>query len=273
MLPNIAMFLLAACLLVAVVGCVMFVSVAFAGPSANSDARPKSKPAWEPVLDCNAALRSWASHMAASVTESQLAAARSKDTALGIAAALYAGNAQAISRLREEEAKCSARCHEMIGVTAPEALSIADAMRHVLDPAEIERVRRVAAANVQQLDKKKAQLVAAQLTCPMLTADGTCAAFSARPLSCRTECVVCANANEVDTDEVDTDSWKVPQQVALSVLARGIREGLSSGLVAAGVDANRYELSSALLVASENFDASERWACGEPVFAGCASFE
>ena len=165
-----------------------------------------------------------------------------------------------MQQLREEEGQCRARCHEMIGVTAPEALAIADNVRTQLNATEVGRICGVATSNAVRTEAMNGeQYAAAELTCPLLTNDGTCAAYPYRPLFCRTDCAVCGG----------DDSAEPQRRVSSSSLALGIERGLSKSLSAAGVDANRYELNSALLVALDAPDVSERWASGEPVFAGC----
>lgn len=261
MLPTLMIFLVAATLLVVAVFCLMFFSVAFAGPAgATAGGTPEN---WQPPRDSDDTLVHWAARMAASVTRQRLSLGRSSATAMELAKELYAGTSEAIEQLREEEAQCSARCHEMIGVMAPEALAVADDLRSRLNPAETERIRSRAnenAALAKSLSRE--EYAAAHVTCPLLTSDGTCAAYAFRPLFCRTDCADCQG-----------QEGEPPRRtVSASALARGIERGLTKSLAKAGVDANRYELSSALVVALSAPDVSKRWANGESVFADCEPF-
>jgi hypothetical protein len=49
-------------------------------------------------------------------------------------------------------------------------------------------------------------------------------------------------------------------------VAEGIETGVTRALKSAGLDADVYELNSALATALEKPDAAERWAKGEKVF-------
>ncbi len=49
-------------------------------------------------------------------------------------------------------------------------------------------------------------------------------------------------------------------------VAQGIEMGLTRALKSAGLDANIYEINSALATALGSPDAAERWANGERVF-------
>jgi Fe-S-cluster containining protein len=262
MLPTLTIFLFAAILAIFAVVCLMFLSVAFAGP--NLATVRNTKQVWQPPSNGDDMLVRWSTRVAASVTRQRLSQARSKATAMELAKELYAGTSEALEQLREEEAHCSARCHEMIGVMAPEVLSVAANLRSQLSTVELDSVRRQAKADALRTKAmSREEYAAANETCPLLTNDGTCAAYSFRPLFCRTDCVTCGG------DDAATQE----QPVSSAALARGIGRGLEKSLASAGVDANRYELSSALAVALDTSDASARWAKGESVFAECRRFD
>jgi hypothetical protein len=52
-------------------------------------------------------------------------------------------------------------------------------------------------------------------------------------------------------------------------LAEAMEEGVIAGLKALGLDAQWYELPSAILRALEATEGAQRWAHGEAVFEGC----
>jgi hypothetical protein len=52
-------------------------------------------------------------------------------------------------------------------------------------------------------------------------------------------------------------------------LAEAIEDGVVAGLEALGLDAQWYELPSAVLCALDMTDGPARWAQGEAVFQGC----
>ncbi len=77
----------------------------------------------------------------------------------------------------------------------------------------------------------------------------------------REACHDCYFANHVcNTIPLDHHAYRVGQ---------GVRSGLSSGLEAAGLDGNHYELNSVLGMVLDTPDAAKRWACGEDVFGDC----
>ena len=201
--------------------------------------------------------------MAARVTANRLSMARSSTTATELAQELYMGTSQALEQLREEEAQCPARCHEMIGATAPEVLAVAESARAQLSKVEVDRIRHTAKTNSMQTRTMSHQeYSSANVTCPLLAVDGRCAVYDLRPLFCRMDCLLRGS----------DDSSEQQRRVSSLSLATGIGQGLSNSLVAGDVDSNRYELNSALCVALDEPNMSARWASGEPIFAKCKPF-
>ena len=115
---------------------------------------------------------------------------------------------------------------------------------------------------MQTRTMSRQEYASADITCPLLTNGGTCAVYVLRPLFCRMDGPVCGR----------DDSSEQQRLGSSSSLAIGIGKDLSNGLAAVGVDANRYELNSALLVALYEPTMSARWASGEPTFAKCKQF-
>ncbi|MDP6447192.1 MAG: YkgJ family cysteine cluster protein [Pirellulaceae bacterium] len=257
MLPTIAIFLSAASLAVVGVFCAMFLSVAFAGPQAQAVAGRRS---WRPPLTGDDPITRWATRMTASVANRHMSTNRSSSTATMLADELFQGAVDAIEQLKGEEGQCSARCHEMIGVTAPEVLAVADSIQQ-LSATELNRISQLADANAARTETmSRGEYEGAGVTCPLLGGDDTCAVYSRRPLSCRADCAECASEGGADT------------QRGVSSLAQGIYSGLANALEEGGVDAGRYELNSALASALHATDLSKRWANGEHVFASCKQF-
>lgn len=261
MLPTILILLSVTVIVFAAISCFMFLTVAFAGP--NPKGSSATLQSWEMPPDNRNALANWASRLTASVTSNQLGMSRSSKTAMNIVRELYAGTADAMETLQAEAGPCPARCHEMIGVTAPEALAIVDNMKSQLDEAEVKRIRESAAANTSRTESMSpTQYASSNVTCPLYTEGGNCAAYPFRPLFCRTDCADCSS------EATPSDTADAP----LSLLAAGIDRGLSKSLKAAGVDGSHYELNSVLLAALASGDISGRWANGEPVFSECKQF-
>jgi Fe-S-cluster containining protein len=274
MLPTLTIFLFVAILAIFTLICLTCLSVAFAGPD-PAMARV-AKQSWQPPSSHENTgsnentLVDWAARMAASVTRQRMSKTRCKATATELATELYAGTSEVIEQLREEEAHCSARCHEMIGVMAPEVLAVAADIRSHMSEEETESVRHKANADATKTNAmSRDEYAAANVTCPLLGDDGSCSAYSFRPLFCRTDCATCGSDEHCESDDLAGQR----RPASSTALARGIGRGISTSLTSAGVDANRYELSSALVVALDAPDVSERWAKGEPVFAGCRRFD
>ncbi|HJN12968.1 MAG: hypothetical protein QGH33_18320 [Pirellulaceae bacterium] len=267
MFVTLTIVLAVAILVIVAVLCLMFLSVAFSGPPAVTVSATKessaAKEPWQPPLDNDDTLVRWATRVAANVTTNRLSMARSRSTATELAQELYTGTSEALQQLREEKAQCPARCHEMVGATAPEVLAVADSMHAQLCETEVDRIRRAAETNLMQTrTMSRQEYASADITCPLLTNGGTCAVYVLRPLFCRMDGPVCGR----------DDSSEQQRLGSSSSLAIGIGKDLSNGLAAVGVDANRYELNSALLVALYEPTMSARWASGEPTFAKCKQF-
>ena len=152
-----------------------------------------------------------------------------------------------------QNTNCPSCRNHKIAVTPPEALAIVAQMWRTLPSSEVQRVHKLSVANAQRakgLDG--AQYEAAQIECPLLARDGSCAAYAARPLHCRGWCF---SSGENGDRCLLEDS--------------GAEDGIVQGLNAAGLEGGLYELNSALATALSTPDAASRWAKGQEVFASC----
>jgi len=247
---------------------IAFLEVAFADRH-GTRASPLRK--WQPPLVTGDQLLTWAASVARATASKQLLAPRTKHTAKQLANAIYKGSAYAISQSPDSVAQPKPNCpscrNRMIGVTAPEALAIADEIRRTRPKLEARRIRNRAAENaeaVASLDHE--QYEQAHIVCPLLGKDDSCVAFDARPLHCRGWCLFSGEDGDhcllavSDVGSLDSHAYTV---------GRGAEDGLSESLESAGLDGNVYELNSALSTALDKADAAWQWAAGKPVFAGC----
>jgi hypothetical protein len=248
----------------------MFLDVGFA-ESIRGRTSSESKQAGLPLLG-GEELRRWAKGVAERIVSKHASQPRGRDSVLGMAAEVLDGTSQVISevastthRPRSRATSCSARCHEMIGVTAPEALAIVEELESVLSKRSIDAIRERARCNARQaVGLNHDQFPAANLTCPLYTESGRCATFASRPLYCRGACAECAPG------ECRRESHEVPpSQAFATTVGDGMLAGLKTGLESAGLDGQIYELNSALSAALSTPDAAGRFARGEPVFTGC----
>lgn len=255
-------------LIVLGIGLVTLLDVAFSGPPELSDNSP-----WQPPLARENDLFAWASDLASAVATKRLKGPRSEDTARQLATEIYQGSSLAIARSpsapRPLKPRCTSCRHRMIGVTAPEALTVADALRTSQGKREVQRIHDLAAANAAAaagLDHVQYQQ--AQLVCPLLTSDSTCVVYDARPIRCRGWS---SPPGETAPAMAAKGNCNVCDPHADAV-GRGAEEGLSQALGSAGLDGDIYELNSALVAALDTPHAAQRWARGEPVFAGCKEY-
>jgi hypothetical protein len=250
------------------IGLFAIADVAFSGPPSLHDHKR-----WQPPLAKGSDLLAWAAGMANSVAAKKLRQPLGKETARELATEIYEGSAFAIAlapgAVRPTKPRCTSCRHRMIGVTAPEALAIAEAIQASQGKQEVKRIRELATANAAaSTGLNHEQYKEAQLVCPLLTCDSTCVVYDARPIRCRgwtpTE-------GAESSAPIATRRCVAPDPHADAV-GRGAEEGLSQALESAGLGGEIYELNSALAVALSNADAPEQWAHGEPVFAGCHEY-
>jgi Fe-S-cluster containining protein len=80
---------------------------------------------------------------------------------------------------------CDHCCHQVVGVTPPEALAIVEHLHRKLDQAELARVAaRVADAHARADGLTSAERFSPAHPCPFLDA-GQCSIYEVRPLACR----------------------------------------------------------------------------------------
>jgi Fe-S-cluster containining protein len=192
-----------------------------------------------------------------------LQASRSTSTVLQVAEQVHSGMSVAIDALpsRAQHAcapGCSFCCYLPVDVLAPEAFHIAAHLRQTRSPRELtELVYRLGVHG---------QHDGAARPCVFL-ADGRCSIYEVRPMVCRSYNSLSKERCEALYRDPSIDLRGTKDRVA-GRLAEAIEDGVIAGLNALGLDAEWYELPSAVLRALETTDGPTRWAQGEAVFQG-----
>jgi len=261
-------FLLYALLLAACLAIVMFLPASLLGAPA------KAVLTWLPPFLHGEALRNWAATTAERLARERLTGKRTGETAVRLAAEVEEGAMHAMlptagpSEL-ERIMACPETGQGMVGVTAPEALAIAAYLHKNRSRAEQQRIYELAAENAKKIAvRKRAGGEMPPLPCPLHGQDHVCCAYGTRPLRCRPLHAI-AIAKDMGTNSFPPAS---SQDATLDetgherTVAQGIEIGVTRALKSSGLDADIYELNSALATALATPDAAERWAKGENVF-------
>jgi Fe-S-cluster containining protein len=162
---------------------------------------------------------------------------------------------------------CAMCCHLRVAAMPVEVLGVARYLRRQLPPEALElRVARIreAAAAVSALPS--GQLLAVNIACPLLDADGACSVYPARPLNCRAYHSLDVAACRESFEDPGNLSLQHPQSGWISAVNGGAQEALRDGLRAAGTDAAQYEFATALDEAFDDPDCERRHERGETVF-------
>lgn len=154
---------------------------------------------------------------------------------------------------------CFFCCYLPVDVLAPEAFLIAAHLKRTRSSAEL-------AALVYQLGSH-GQHDFGMRPCVFL-AQGCCSIYEVRPMVCRGYNSLSKERCEAFYQDASIDLKGTKDRVA-GRLAEAMEEGVIAGLQALGLDAQWYELASAVMRALETSDGPARWARGEAVFEGC----
>lgn len=257
-------FLFYALFLGACFALVKFLPASFLGEQARSVL------SWLPPFVGGEALRNWAAMTAEQLTEKRLSGKRTAETASQLAAEIEGGAMHAMLPTaepgeRERIVACPETGQGMVGVTAPEALTIAAYLRKNASQAEQKRIFEMAAENAKVIaSRTRGDSDFPPLPCPLQGEGHVCCVYAARPLRCRPLHAISIAKDIGCHGEPPTGT---PGETGHEqTVAQGIELGVTRALKSAGLDANVYELNSALATALEVPDAAERWAEGKDVF-------
>lgn len=154
---------------------------------------------------------------------------------------------------------CAFCCYLPVDVLAPEAFRIAAYLQQTRSPAALTEL-------VYRLGTHGQHYHAAR-PCVFL-ADRRCSIYEVRPMVCRGYNSLSKEQCETYYHDATVDLRGTKDHVA-GRLAEAIEDGVIAGLNVLGLDAQWYELPSAVLRALETTSGPARWARGEEVFQGC----
>lgn len=256
-------------LLFQIVVILLLVAAGLLFPQSFLGAPAKTVLNWVPPFLGGQALQNWAATAAERLARKRLAGKRTAGTVCELADEMEAAAMHAMIPLAEQMdlervVTCPKTGQGRVGVTAPEVLAIAAHIRQEKSRSGQRRIYELAVGNAKQI-ASRAKGDTAPCPCALQGKDQVCCVFAHRPLRCRPlHAIVIANElGRHDTPSVNSPTAESGHE---RIVALGIETGLTRALKTAGLDANRYELNSALAVALATPDAAERWAKGEDVF-------
>ena len=154
---------------------------------------------------------------------------------------------------------CDFCCYLPVDVLTPEAFRIAAYLERTRSPEELATlVYRLGTQGQHDFGVRP---------CAFL-ANGRCSIYEVRPMVCRGYNSLSKERCGAYHLDASVDLKGSKDRVA-GRLAEAIEDGVVAGLEALGLDAQWYELPSAVLRALEATDGPARWARGETVFQGC----
>jgi Fe-S-cluster containining protein len=193
-----------------------------------------------------------------------LQASRKTAAVLRLAKQVHRGMSAAIDALPSKVQHacapgCFFCCYLPVDVLAPEAFRIAAHLQRTRSPEELAAlVYRLGAHGQQDFGTR-----------PCVFLDhGRCSIYEARPMVCRGYNSLSKERCEAFYNDASVDLTGTKDRLA-GRLAEAMEEGVIAGLNALGLDAQWYELPSAVLRALEAPAGAARWARGEAVFQGC----
>jgi Fe-S-cluster containining protein len=163
------------------------------------------------------------------------------------------------------QAGCHWCCHMKVSLTAPELFAVAEYLERAVPEDIRERVKARAAELSQDPRIFSAEAkVEARIPCAMLSDEGACLVYPARPLACR-------GYNSLDAEScrrsLDDDLEIIECNEPLARDSAAVALGLLAGIEDAHLPAQLFELTSGLHLALSEPNALQRWLAGEAVFA------
>lgn len=252
-----------------IVATVMLADVALFGGARRAREREEAKRRWRAPYIGGEDLFAWSRKTASEAADAALGDGRGGGAPLGVARALHEGATRAMlpeasERELERVLPCPPGGQGPIGVTAAEAIALAEHVRWSLPRKERERVLARARRLADQ--RRYAPTACASRGCALQGPDDVCLAYGLRPLQCR----------PLHADVIlrcGAGPGGGPAEASAAEDARRVAEGFQAGwadaLERVGLDGGIYELDAALATALSLDDACLRWLEGGRLFEGC----
>lgn len=162
-------------------------------------------------------------------------------------------------------AGCHWCCHMKVTVTAPEIFALVTYLESEVTQPTRDHIRARAAELSQDPRIFSADAkVEARIPCAMLSEQGFCLVYPARPLACRgynsLDAESCRRSLDDDLEIIEHNEPLVRDSAAVAL-------GLLAGIEDAGMPPDLLELTSGLHVALSEPHALQRWLAGEALFA------
>lgn len=162
---------------------------------------------------------------------------------------------------------CAMCCHLRVAAMPVEVFGVARYLRQQFDAPALaavgERIRDAAARVHAQ---PRAQLLAVNIACPLLDAEGGCSVYPARPLNCRAYHSLDLEACRAAFADPEDMGQQHPQSAWMGAIHAGAQQGLRDGLQQLRVDTTQYELVTALAEALDDPGCEQRHAAGAQAF-------
>jgi hypothetical protein len=163
-------------------------------------------------------------------------------------------------------AGCAMCCHLRVAVTPLEVFGLLDYLLKSLSAHDWQSMRGRIADTAREVHALPHQaLLVTNIPCPVLE-DGRCAGYAGRPLNCRAYHSLDLAACERSFAQPDDLTLGHPQDAAVARVNEGVQRGFLDAQSSAGLDAEQYELATALAEAIDDPGARPRLNRGERAF-------
>ena len=164
-------------------------------------------------------------------------------------------------------AGCSSCCSQLIPVTPFEAFIIATHIKQNFKGEHFKNLVQKLKMNAQLLDSNSAHKFGTpRVPCALLDYNGACSIHLNRPIRCRG--YFSSSKKNCDA-QVNQPEIEIPVDGHSLALSRGVQSSLSKVLSAYRLDAEYYELQSAVYIALNQKHALKKWLKGEKIFSNC----
>jgi Fe-S-cluster containining protein len=162
---------------------------------------------------------------------------------------------------------CNFCCHLRVMVLPHEAIALFRYLGSRVPAEQRQVLRERLLANADEIKRRTREgRVPTGIRCAFLV-DGRCSAYEARPAACSGYHSLSKERCESAHESADHSSDAIPMLNGLRYVAATLDEGVEQSLTAAGLNADRMELHTALAALIRNPGLIERWRKGRAISA------